>query len=90
MACSLVPIVQAAESAIVSNTSGLSSSVQGTITTVDAYASKGNAACQAYTATQGQNVTPSAAINTTLSVWNAYVAAKAQISAAQAKIAAGQ
>lgn len=90
VACSLVPVVQAAESALVSNVSGLSDSAQATLATATVYENKASAACTTYNATQASAPTPSAAINTTLSVWNAYISAKAQVNAAQAKIVAGK
>jgi len=89
LVCSLIPVVQSAESAVVANVNGISASVKSTLAQADAYANKGVAACGAYNQTQAANVTPSNAVNTVLAAWNAYVAAKAQISAAQTKVAAG-
>lgn len=90
LACSLIPVAQAISASIQSNVSGLSDKTQTYLIQAGAYANKGNAACSKFGQTLDANVTPSDAVNTTLAAWNAYIAAKGQISAAQAVVSAGR
>lgn len=90
LACSLIPVAQQIAAAVQSNVSGLSDKAQTVLIQADAYANKGNAACSKFGQTLDANVTPSDAVNTAIAAWNAYQAAKGQISAAQAVVAAGK
>jgi outer membrane murein-binding lipoprotein Lpp len=87
IACSLVNIGQAGLTAFNQNVSGVSSKVQTYAAQAGAYLNKGAAACSSYSATIANAPTPSGSVNQALAVWNAYIAAKAQMSAAQAEAA---
>ena len=87
IACSLVSIGQAGLSAFNQNVSGVSNKVQTYAAQAGAALNKGNAACTTYNATLASATTPNGVANQALAAWNAYIAAKAQMSLAQAAVA---
>jgi hypothetical protein len=87
LSCNLITLGQSGLATFEANVSGVSDATQGKLDVAATYLNKGAAGCVAYNNTQASNPTASAAANTTLAAWNAYIAAKAQINAAQVSAA---
>lgn len=84
LSCNLITLGNSGLQTFQSQVGGLSDKAETDLAMAQALLNKGSAGCAAYNSTQSAAPTPSATANTALGVWNAYIAAKAQISAAQA------
>jgi hypothetical protein len=84
LACSVAPLIQQNAANVQSAIASPTADVQKALNAAAQAGAVATAACTKYSATQSAAPTVSAAGNTLLSIWNAYVAGKNALTAAQA------
>jgi hypothetical protein len=90
LACSLVPMAQQGVANLTSEVSNPSAKTSAALVSAAAFSRVAASACTAYQTTRSSGATGVSAVDTTVAVWNAYVAGKQQLAAAQNAVAAGK